>query len=612
MALTVQSSQPTKTAAKLDSRKRHCLLVLGMHRSGTSALARVLSLLGAELPETLMPANIGNETGHWESQAIADFNDKFLAAAGTSWDDWLAVNPMLDQTPQWVSFKERARSVLRSEYADAPMFVMKDPRLCRIAGFWLEVLDAEQVEADVVIPFRNPVEVVASLANRDRIDDYFGLLLWLRHLIDAERATRGRRRIFTEYDQLLGDWQDVANKIAARFDLIWPRLSPRSSMEIDAFLQPVQRHHQAARTELRRRYGMSTWFIDTFDILSRWARDGESAEDHATLDQIAAAFDNAAPMFAKPILAAHDNRMQTGQLEAEVQRLSVEQGELLVARDQLSDTASAAQERIAELDVAIAGLRDQLAATAGERDSLLEAMDRAAVDFAATEEELRHQLALTTSTLRQREEEIAQLETRGNTLAAEAEALHARLGALQQAVADGVQARAASEAEGEDLRCRIEELDQDIMTIRAETAAAATAHKTTTGERDEAIAQCEAAIAERDAARRDHATAKADVAERFTEIARMTQLLRSSEEAAERGQDDAEWLRQIGAVMASYPRWWALLPRHVRQQKEEARLGRKDLFDADAYRARYPDVDAAGMAPLRHYLLYGMREGRAR
>src|SRR5262245_64476851 len=68
------------------------LVVAGMHRSGTSALTRVLSLLGCDLPKTLMAGAASNETGHWESQAVADFNDELLESAGSSWHDWLAFN----------------------------------------------------------------------------------------------------------------------------------------------------------------------------------------------------------------------------------------------------------------------------------------------------------------------------------------------------------------------------------------------------------------------------------------------------------------------------------------------------------------------------------------
>ena len=67
---------------------RVCLLVLGMHRSGTSALTRLLNIAGAKLPARMMGAAAGNELGHWEPQALADYNDALLADVSSAWHDW--------------------------------------------------------------------------------------------------------------------------------------------------------------------------------------------------------------------------------------------------------------------------------------------------------------------------------------------------------------------------------------------------------------------------------------------------------------------------------------------------------------------------------------------
>ena len=72
MSKQVKPGQAKKKA------KRICVLVLGMHRSGTSALTRVISLLGAKLPKHLMPANFANETGYWEAVELNIYLDKIL------------------------------------------------------------------------------------------------------------------------------------------------------------------------------------------------------------------------------------------------------------------------------------------------------------------------------------------------------------------------------------------------------------------------------------------------------------------------------------------------------------------------------------------------------
>src|SRR5437016_6521332 len=81
-----------------DQRSRTCIIVAGMHRSGTSATARVVNLLGADIASDLLPAVAGvNDRGFWESETTFGIHDQLLNRLGSSWDDpfplaegWLA------------------------------------------------------------------------------------------------------------------------------------------------------------------------------------------------------------------------------------------------------------------------------------------------------------------------------------------------------------------------------------------------------------------------------------------------------------------------------------------------------------------------------------------
>src|SRR5262245_11007788 len=182
------------------------LVVAGMHRSGTSAITRVLSLLGCDLPKTLMGGAASNEAGHWESQTLADFNDALLESAGSSWHDWLLFNPGWYRSPKAEEFKERAGALLAQEFGASRLFVLKDPRICRILPFWLDVFDAAGVKPAIIMPMRNPLEVATSLERRDGFDPGLGHLLWLRHVLEAEAASRGTARFYCDYDALMTRW----------------------------------------------------------------------------------------------------------------------------------------------------------------------------------------------------------------------------------------------------------------------------------------------------------------------------------------------------------------------------------------------------------------------
>src|SRR5687768_7609969 len=114
---------------------RRALLVMGMHRSGTSALARVLALRGADLPSHLLPANEGNRSGYWEPRRVVELNDRILASFNVAWDDPFAPACVsLSAIPP--HFIAEARALLGEEYAaSSNLIVLKDPRCTLLIDF---------------------------------------------------------------------------------------------------------------------------------------------------------------------------------------------------------------------------------------------------------------------------------------------------------------------------------------------------------------------------------------------------------------------------------------------------------------------------------------------
>ena len=115
---------------------RQAVVVLAMHRSGSSAITRVLNLLGCDTAKTLMGPNEHNQSGYWESDVLRVFNDKLLASGGSDWRDWQAFNPGWYQTPRLEENLERGLELLKAEFGSSKFFVFKDPRITRIVPFW--------------------------------------------------------------------------------------------------------------------------------------------------------------------------------------------------------------------------------------------------------------------------------------------------------------------------------------------------------------------------------------------------------------------------------------------------------------------------------------------
>ncbi len=225
-----------------------------MHRSGTSALTRVLNLLGAALPQNVMPPARGNVLGLWEPIRVAALHDEILASMGSSWSALNGPDEAWFDSPQADVYVEKIKEVVRREYLDAPLIVVKDPRLSLLFPLWSRALGDLGIACNPVIALRNPLEVAQSLclreghrqAEEDWHIDRAGLLA-LHYNLSAERWTRGHARVFCHFSDLLGDWRGVVRRIGEQFDVAWPNeCNETAAAAIEAFLRPSCRHHKAA------------------------------------------------------------------------------------------------------------------------------------------------------------------------------------------------------------------------------------------------------------------------------------------------------------------------------------------------------------------------------
>jgi len=224
------------------------LVVLGMHRSGTSALAGMLHHLGVALGDRLMAATPDNPRGYWEHADIVAVHERLMAALGWGWDDIRSLPAGFErQEPARVA-RNTLTAILTRDFAGAPLWGLKDPRLCRLMPLWTELFADERVEPRYLLAVRHPLDVAESLAARDGISAAWAALLWLGHLLDAERATRGAKRVIVHYEDLIGEsgWRGIANRVADEFGITWPHAGTETEAAVDAFLAPELRRRRAS------------------------------------------------------------------------------------------------------------------------------------------------------------------------------------------------------------------------------------------------------------------------------------------------------------------------------------------------------------------------------
>jgi len=308
------------------SAHRDGFLVLGMHRSGTSAISGTLAKLGATPPKTLMEGHPDNLKGHWESLAITLMHDELLESAGSRWNDWRPFNLDWFDTPVAARFKERAKTLLASEFGEAPAFVLKDPRICRFLRFWLDIFAEEGITPRLILPVRQPLEVAQSLKERDGFSLSEGLLLWLRHVLDAHRTTNALPRVIVSWADFLADWRRETARIGGEFGVLWPRLSDVTAAEIDDFLTVELKHNNASIEVARAHPDMHAWVMAAYEALLELSLNTTSNGALATLDDIQARFEEASSLFGRAT-ANRDRRLEGLQQELATEKQAREQSE---------------------------------------------------------------------------------------------------------------------------------------------------------------------------------------------------------------------------------------------------------------------------------------------
>lgn len=259
------------------------LVVLGMHRSGTSSVAGALTLLGAAAPLTLMPAAADNPRGFWESNVVMSVDDTLLAEAGSSWNDWRRLS--LPSTPD-----SRIADALRGEFGDEEMIVLKDPRICRLFPTWRSTLAQAGYRILIISPLRPPSEVAASLQARSPISREQGLRLWLRHVLEAEATSRGLPRHFMLWSSFLADWRAELALINSRLNIALAPITADGAAVDDFLTTDLHRQRDATWT--------GALVSQTWTVLCDLARHGDHADLHARLDALTEAFNQAGILFA--------------------------------------------------------------------------------------------------------------------------------------------------------------------------------------------------------------------------------------------------------------------------------------------------------------------------
>ncbi len=196
---TADRRSSTKTHRPLP-RGREAFIVCGMHRSGTSAMAGLLSIARCTLPRTLMAPAADNPSGFWESDVVCAFNDRVLAASGSSWRD---VFFSQDELPE--DLVEEAIDLLRSEFEGEGPCVLKDPRISMVHPLWSAAFRNLRWRPHYVLMCREPRDVAMSLYRREKMNPRRALLLWAAYTSGSLIDLRNHSFSVVLHDDLMAE-----------------------------------------------------------------------------------------------------------------------------------------------------------------------------------------------------------------------------------------------------------------------------------------------------------------------------------------------------------------------------------------------------------------------
>lgn len=257
-------------------------VVLGMPRSGTSAVARGLAALGIYLGDQLIPAKQQwNSKGYFEDKDIVrQVNEKILNMVSDEWETVKILTQEQLSHPALNDIRDRAVQLIQQRFGNKQHWGFKDPRTARVLPFWQSIFNELKLEDHYVIVLRNPLASAHSFQKLTKIDLEKALLLWLAHLIPAIDETHNKKRIIVNYDLLLTNPVFQLDRIKKYFKIEFAEKSELAKY-VNEFLDKKLQHYDFSDNDFQK-HPSSTIIpvgLKVYDLLLRLAKDEIAFED---------------------------------------------------------------------------------------------------------------------------------------------------------------------------------------------------------------------------------------------------------------------------------------------------------------------------------------------
>jgi hypothetical protein len=505
--------------------RRPIILVLGMHRSGTSLCAHILSALGVDMTDNIPGPGLSspgpdNPHGHWERWEIVEFHDRILDLFGRDyWGPfhdfplpvaWWADPRVAQIRREMIAFLERR---ITEDY-----FGFKDPRTVRLLPVWHQIFNELKLTPKIVLCLRNPAQVARSLNTRDGLDPAVGEYRWLVHTVDLFRYANSLEMCTVEYEGWFGEPASNLEKLKQFLGLPWHQSETELGMMLSGIIDVAARHD-----DLELREASQPLVRSLYKLVKRADKDRET---HDQIAYIASQFVGFQQL-QRPFQQAFEDVAKTAAKYPEIEE---EAAALRTALDGVEGRANAAEARLAEATAEIERLRAQVTETERVSDASLEVISRRADELS--------------SALQSAQAELTGYEGRLHDALAEAEDYAAK-SAADRAVMEVEIARlrsdlAMAERTGQERHDALEGLKAEVRMLRLMLAKANEAAAEGTAAMQAEIETLHDGLAQAERQAAERATA---VEEMHTEVAGLRETLTQAERISEERGAVAENMR---------------------------------------------------------------------
>lgn len=244
------------------------IVVLGMHRSGTSAISGSLNTLGINFGTKLIDAQKNvNEKGFYEAGPVININNKLLCAMGSYWDDILPSRDMNYSDPTVKSMLVKAKDYISTDLV-SQIWALKEPRVSILLPFWLKVFKSLNSEISFILIFRHPDEVSNSLIKRDGLSKDLSYLLWIKYNLESELNSRNGKRYILEFDDIFQNETKQLSEICEYFELNLTDVSIKNKVNEGGFISGALKNNQVSNAILDEKLNdIQHLAIDIYEVL---------------------------------------------------------------------------------------------------------------------------------------------------------------------------------------------------------------------------------------------------------------------------------------------------------------------------------------------------------